>query len=174
MTITAGLTKKIGLRDYGSLGASCNITFEADHGLLDTDLDAFHRKVKNAFIACRQAVLDELAREANASANSNNGAPLAEPAKPANGSNGNGANGNGQRNGANGHRISDKQLTFIRQLAGGIKGLGVRHLDSLARTMFSKPLAELSSLDASGLIDVLKEVKAGKIDIETILNGAAA
>jgi len=181
MTITTGLSKKVGLPDYGSLGVTCNVTFEADHNLLDRDLEGFHQRVKNAFVACRRAVQDQLAREMNVPASNGNGTAMAEQTNgnngnsPANGANGNGspASSNGHRNGTNGHRISDKQLTFIRQLAGGIKGLGVRRLDSLARTMFSKPLAELSSLDGSGLIDVLKDVKAGKIDIETVLNGAA-
>lgn len=180
-TINVGLAKKLGLPDYGSLGASCNVQFEAEHGLLENDLDAFHRKVKNAFVACKQAVQDELARKLNASAS--NGTAMTETVTPANINNGSGAdygqgNGspastNGHRNG-NGHRISAKQLTFIRQLAGGIKGLGVRRLDDIAAKMFSKPLADLSSLDGSGLIDVLKDVKAGKIDIETALHGAAA
>ncbi|MGO9115902.1 MAG: hypothetical protein ACLP9L_42390 [Thermoguttaceae bacterium] len=60
LTITTGLSQKIGTSNYGSLGASCYVTFEAGHDLLDT---GFHAKVKNAFVACRQAVQDELARE---------------------------------------------------------------------------------------------------------------
>jgi hypothetical protein len=59
--VSVGLQKKVGLPEFGSLGASCHIEFEIDRSLLDHDLDGFHEKVSDAFIACKQAVNDQLA-----------------------------------------------------------------------------------------------------------------
>jgi hypothetical protein len=171
LTLSLGLSKKIGQPNYGSLGASCHVEFELDAALLDNDLERWHQHVRKAYVACAQAVNFELARlqqasQTNAHRPARHGAAMTQSH-----ANGNG-NGNGQRSGA--QRASTKQLEYARQLAGQIRGVGVRRLETMAQRMFEKPLAELASLDASGLIDVLKEIKAGRIDLDAALSGAAA
>jgi hypothetical protein len=56
MKIHVGLQKKVGQPNYGSLGASCQIEFEMDSTLLESNMDGFHDRVNGAFLACRQAV----------------------------------------------------------------------------------------------------------------------
>jgi hypothetical protein len=62
MKLNVGVSRKVGLPNYGSVGASCNLELELDAALLDRDLDAFHSQIRGAYVAAHQAVHDELAR----------------------------------------------------------------------------------------------------------------
>jgi hypothetical protein len=62
LTLNVGVSRKMGLPDYGSIGASCNLQMELDAGLLDHDLDGFHARIRGAYVAAHQAVHDELSR----------------------------------------------------------------------------------------------------------------
>ncbi len=178
LLLNVGISKKIGLPDYGSLGTTCNVEVEVDGRLLFDDLEAFHQKVRQAYVACSQAVNDELARQQGSisqtesqthdASRTDNGSDT-PPATPST------ANGNskGHRNGTNGGGASQKQLNYANQLASQINGLGVRRLEALANKMFGKPIAGMSSLDASGLIDTLKAIKAGNLDVNAALDGAS-
>ena len=71
------------------------------------------------------------------------------------------------------HRlVAEAPLDVLDQLAGQIQGLGVRRLDALSQKMYSKPVAGLTSLDASGLIDTLKAIKAGEMEASMAQNPA--
>ena len=167
LKLSVGLSRKVGLPDYGSLGASCQVEFELDSSLLQRDLAGFQRHVRDAYIACGQAVNDELARQ-RASGLEHVQTPMKQSATPtADASSGNG-NGNGN------HHASQKPLDYVQQLARQIRGLGVRRLDDLAQRMFNKPLVAASSLEASSLIDTLKAIKAGELNLEEVLDGAAS
>jgi len=170
LKLNVGISKKIGLPDYGSLGTTCNVEVEVDGRLIFDDLDGFHQKVRQAYVACAQAVNDELVRQQPSTSPSADPMPAVsnnDPATPV------ATNGNDHRNGTNGGGASQKQLNYANQLAGQIKGLGVRRLEALANKMFGKPIAGMSSLDASGLIDTLKAIKEGRLDLNAALDGAS-
>jgi hypothetical protein len=62
LRLNVGVSRKIGLPEYSSAGASCNVELELESRLLESDLEAFHAQVRSAYVACHQAVNDELAR----------------------------------------------------------------------------------------------------------------
>jgi hypothetical protein len=62
LKLSVGLSRKVGQPDYGSIGASCGVEVEVDPMLLRDDLEGFHASVRDAFVACRQAVNEELSR----------------------------------------------------------------------------------------------------------------
>lgn len=188
LTLNVGISKKVGLPDFGSVGATCNVSVELDAALLSREPDAFQQHVRRAYAACSQAVNDELARQTTPGASGPPGNASPAPAVAANGNGTAGStqakpasnvaghaqqtNSNGNGNGNGSHGASQKQIGYINQLARQIRGLGVRKLDALTGKMFGKPLAGLSSLDASALIDQLKAIKDGSVSLDAALNGA--
>jgi hypothetical protein len=94
MKLNVGVSRKLGLPNFGSVGASCNLELELDATLLERDLDAFHTQIRGAYMAAHQAVHDELARLQAASTQA--------PTKPAARDTVNGSgpeNGNARSNG---------------------------------------------------------------------------
>ena len=139
LKLHVGVSKKLGLPDYGSLGASCGVEVELDGSLLQSDLEAFQRQTRHAYVACAQAVNDELARR-----------------QPTNGAAGpNGAGTNGRKQNGNGRRATQAQLRAISTIADR-EGIDVVEL---LQTRFELDTPDqLSISQASTLIDELKRV----------------
>lgn len=148
LKLSIGFQKKIGLPDYGSAGATCQVEFEVDHSLIQKDLEGFHDKARHAFVACQQAVNDQLARQTTTLA-AHNGHSNGHG--PPNGSHsGNGAtNGNGR----SARLATQSQARALRAIASKQRVDLVKLLES--RFHVARP-EDLRLSDASGLIDELK------------------
>lgn len=162
LKVNVGLSKKIGLPDYGSLGASCNVEYEADASLLTTDLEGFHRQVKNAFIACKQAVQDELHRH-QAPEQAGQTMPVGQNGNgqsPGQNGNGHGPARNGQAANAptNGQRRTTGRKATVSQLRA-LEAIGNRLQLNIDQWLYEKygirVASELSIADASAAIDEL-------------------
>jgi hypothetical protein len=57
--LNLGVSKKIGLPDYGSAGSTCNLEIELDASTLDSP-DEFHKRVAHAYRLCNESVEAEL------------------------------------------------------------------------------------------------------------------
>ena len=83
--LNVGLSKKIGLPDYGSKGATCSVEIELDHAEL-ADPNRFHANVQELFRSCRRAVEQELSRDHEPVTPSNGNGRQYQPAPARNGS----------------------------------------------------------------------------------------
>lgn len=164
LKLNVGLARKVGQPDYGSLSASCHLEVELDQSLLTNDLDGFHTKVKQAFIACNQAVKDELHRQAN------NGEPASSAPRTASNGNGSGHsrrsnnNGNGQSNGSNGNGRSKPRPATASQVRAlhAIANKQSLDLEDLLTQRFQVATPDdLSITQASDLIDELNTNHSG-------------
>jgi len=173
MTVKVGLAKKVGQPDFGSLGASCDIELELDGGLLFHDLDGLQEKVRAAYVACRQAVNDELASQTRATE------PPSEKPAGTNGHRPTAANGHSSQGSAESTPANGKSRTNSQHNGGSTNGKHraattsqVRALHAIAtrqgfnltnhmKKRFNIYRAEdLSVSEASRLIDELNEVPA--------------
>jgi len=162
LTLNVGLSQKMGLPDYGSVGASCHVELELSSHMLDRNPDVFQQEVRVAFAACRQAVEEELARErvqpsASPSATCERRRPYVA-----------------WHAGTGSQTITPKQLDYAQQLAAQIDGLGNQGLDSLAHRLYERPLVDLASFEASSLINTLRQIKSGQVSLATVTDKIAA
>ena len=64
LRLNVGVSRKVGLPSFSSVGASCHIELDLEPGpvFLEADLEGFQEKVRSAYVAANQAVNDELDR----------------------------------------------------------------------------------------------------------------
>jgi hypothetical protein len=174
LTVNVGYSQKLGRPDFGSVGASCHVECELDGQLAFDDPEQFQSRIRELYTACAQAVERQLSQHQSGnrdhSTTPRNGTSKASREARTAGP----AESKSATNGSANHRASSRQIEYLNQLARQLDGLGVRGLESLAQRICGKPLANLSSFDASSLIDTLKAIKSGKLDVEGALQGAAS
>ncbi len=143
----------LGQPDYGSVGASCELQLEVDVGLLERDLDGFHARVRDVYVAAHQAVHDELAR-LQAPIEAPREAPVPPP-RPASNSHpaGNGHEGRAPAGRSRPRRpATENQVRAIRSIAARQHA----DLDGLLRDHGVGRPEDLSIRQASELIDALR------------------
>src|SRR5262245_39912231 len=170
LKLNVGLSRKLGLPSFGSVGATCAVEVELDVFAFQ-DAESMQQRIEDAFDTCRVAVDNELIRY------STPGPPLppalaptggcdvvAEPAD----------NCSGTAEAPALPLATQRQVDFAYHLARQIRALGGQRLKVLVQQLYSRDVEELTALEASKLIDLLKEARSGKRSLDDLLVGAAA
>ena len=161
LKLNVGVSKKLGLPGYSSIGASCNVEVELDPALLQGDLTAFHERVRSVYEACHHAVFDELTRLQSLPTPSPPGHALPPPRENGHGGhNGHAASLDRPRKSATPSQLRAIELIARRQDAD---------LSSLLHDQFGVERPEdLTLREASRLIDSLRAGSAASPRIATI------
>jgi hypothetical protein len=167
LRLSVGLSQKVGLPDYGSLGASCQLEVELDPSLALNDTSTLKQRIRHLHGICRQAVQEELALRRGPAPVEDQSGEMSDPAPADDPPDDHPA-------AATAARASQRQMDYVLQLARQIPTVGVTGLPRLAQHLFQKVPAELTCLEASSLIDVLKDLRGGKLSLKDTLPGAAA
>ena len=145
LKLNVGLSKKIGLPDYGSRGAAVNLELELESSLVG-DPDRLKERIRQLFAMAKAAVEEELAGQSSSSGETSS----------------HHANGNGAAS-TNGHTNGRRRDNTRRATASQVRALVAiaerRQLDLeglLADRYGTRDAAELSITEASSLIDELK------------------
>ena len=157
VTLSVGLQKKVGLPDYGSLGARCHVEFEIDRCLIDQDLDGFHHKVASAFAACRQAVNDQLTQQSEHSSPNGNGHAGNNPSR-----NGH-SHANGKSQGTR-HEVGTATQSQVRAIFAIARRQRVDPANLVRERFNVERLEDLSIREASTLID---DLKRGEVEVRS-------
>jgi len=161
LKLIAGVSKKVGLPGYSSVGAICHVELELESRLIAEAPEAFRAKVRAVYAQCAESVDEELARHQAPRQVAGSAAEMS-----ANGhANSNGhASGNGQppsrASGKARSRPSARQLVYVEELAGRV-GMDAAQIEGLCQRLFKKPLQEISGGEAGGLIRALQEMREG-------------
>ena len=160
--INVGVNKKIGLPDYGSAGSHCVIELEADNSVLD-NAEQFLQRVKDAYEMARASVEEELAHHRPANTGRSGGTQSQrEPEQQQRQEYRQEYRNNSSGSGDNRYIASPKQQQFIASLVKAVKGLDWRKLDKYCESKFGRAVSQLSSKEASQLIDDLQAAKSGR------------
>lgn len=157
LRLNVGLSKKIGLPDYGSLGASVNLELELDSGAVG-DPDRLRHQIRHLFGMAQSSVEEKLSGHQQAELpNAGGNGHGRDPHTNGNGNGHSASNGNGSPRRSNGRTATQSQIRAIKAIASRQRldlGPQLEHFGVRA-------VEDLGIQQASELIDDLKAQPAG-------------